>query len=212
MALRQLCRAVGGILVRDWRVYWRYPLNALFQLVNTICWFVPIYFLGLGFSSGGRIEGFEALTGTSDFMSFVILGSVLGNFVNGVFWGIGFSLIRAFPLVGCSRLHSMRIVVVLPAPFGPSNPKISPQAAEKLTSPTATKGSALLLPNRPFPRSFLFCGNSLCRLIASMAAELNSVHLLCQNVHRTGKLYCHNQNKSIGSLIILMYALILMIL
>ena len=43
------------------------------------------------------------------------------------------------PLVGLSRPAMMRMVVVLPAPFGPRKPWISPGATERLTPSTAVK-------------------------------------------------------------------------
>src|SRR5271157_1256312 len=49
----------------------------------------------------------------------------------------------ARPDVGFSSPQSMRIVVDLPAPFGPRKPKISPLRTVRLTWSTATK-----LPNR----------------------------------------------------------------
>src|SRR6188768_3135147 len=45
----------------------------------------------------------------------------------------------ALPDVGTSSPHRMRIVVDLPAPFGPRNPKISPCDTSSDTSSTATK-------------------------------------------------------------------------
>ena len=47
------------------------------------------------------------------------------------------------PSVGRLRPHSIRIAVVLPAPFAPRNPKISPRPTSKLMWSTAVK-----LPNR----------------------------------------------------------------
>src|SRR6476660_4348982 len=44
----------------------------------------------------------------------------------------------ADPDVGLSRPHSIRIVVDLPAPLLPRNPKISPRVTSKLMSSTAT--------------------------------------------------------------------------
>ncbi len=41
------------------------------------------------------------------------------------------------PLVGESRPHSMRMAVVLPAPFAPRNPKISPCRTATLMWSTA---------------------------------------------------------------------------
>jgi hypothetical protein len=45
----------------------------------------------------------------------------------------------AVPDVGCSNPHNMRIVVDLPAPLLPKNPKISPARTSNDTSFTATK-------------------------------------------------------------------------
>ena len=44
----------------------------------------------------------------------------------------------AFPPVGRARVHSILIVVVLPAPLGPRKAKTSPRATENDTSFTAS--------------------------------------------------------------------------
>jgi len=44
---------------------------------------------------------------------------------------------RAVPLVGFNKVLRSRIVVVLPAPFGPRRPKTSPLATSKVTWSTA---------------------------------------------------------------------------
>src|SRR6266508_1087065 len=43
----------------------------------------------------------------------------------------------AVPLVGSSKVHNIRMVVDLPAPFGPSRPKISPRSICRSTPATA---------------------------------------------------------------------------
>src|SRR3954470_14535426 len=48
---------------------------------------------------------------------------------------------RALPLVGFASVHSMLIVVVLPAPFGPRNPNTSPASTLKRTPLTASTSS-----------------------------------------------------------------------
>src|SRR5215217_4085069 len=50
----------------------------------------------------------------------------------------------ARPFVGLASVHSMLIVVVLPAPLGPRKPKTSPASTSKLTPRTASKSSNLL--------------------------------------------------------------------
>src|SRR5258708_40241250 len=49
------------------------------------------------------------------------------------------------PVVGSERPARIRIVVVLPAPFGPRKPKISPGTAVSETSSTAVKSSYFLV-------------------------------------------------------------------
>ena len=46
---------------------------------------------------------------------------------------------KARPDVGSTRVVSMPAVVVLPAPFGPSRPKISPACTSRLSRSTAAK-------------------------------------------------------------------------
>lgn len=85
-------RAVSAIFRRDWLIYWRYPLNALFWVMSPFIWFTPVYFLGRSFIEGGRAAGFEAFTGTSDFIAFVVLGGIMSHYVSAVFWSIGTTL------------------------------------------------------------------------------------------------------------------------
>ena len=46
--------------------------------------------------------------------------------------------IRAVPPLGGSSVVSMRITVVLPAPFGPSSPNVSPGSTENETASATT--------------------------------------------------------------------------
>jgi len=85
-------RALLMIAKKDWKQYWRYPLNAFSQVMNPLIFLSPVYFLGQAFSVNGQAKGFEAFSGTSDYISFILLGTVLNNFVMTVFWGIGYAL------------------------------------------------------------------------------------------------------------------------
>jgi ABC-2 type transport system permease protein len=77
---------------KDWKVFWRYPLNAVSNIFQPIIWVTPIYFMGKAFSTNGEALGFAAYSGTGDYMSYILLGTVLGNFILTVFWGMGFAL------------------------------------------------------------------------------------------------------------------------
>jgi ABC-2 type transport system permease protein len=84
--------ALYALIRKDWKQYWRYPLNAISSVFHPLVWIAPVYFMGLAFSSNGKAEGFAQYSGTTDFMSFILLGTVLENFINAVFWGMGYAL------------------------------------------------------------------------------------------------------------------------
>ncbi len=85
-------RALRAVAGKDWRQYWRYPLNAVSSVLQPIVWLTPVYFMGLAFSVNGKALGFAGYTGTTDYISFILIGTVLSNFINAVFWGMGYSL------------------------------------------------------------------------------------------------------------------------
>ncbi len=85
-------RALMAIARKDWITYWRYPLSAVSSVLQPIVWLTPVYFMGLAFSVNGKALGFAAYSGTSDYMSFILLGTALSNFIGAVFWGMGYSL------------------------------------------------------------------------------------------------------------------------
>lgn len=84
--------ALYATVRKDWKQYWRYPLNAASSIFQPIIWMTPAYFMGQAFSINGRAQGFEAYSGTADYMSFILLGTVLSNFISAVFWGMGYAL------------------------------------------------------------------------------------------------------------------------
>ena len=85
-------RAVLAITKKDWLHFFRYPLNALFRIIEPIAWLTPVYFLGRSFAGSGGSAGFAAYTGPGDYMSFILVGTVLANFIAAVFWGMGYAL------------------------------------------------------------------------------------------------------------------------
>ena len=91
-SLRAQLRALYVIARKDWKVFWRYPLNAASNIFQPIIWITPVYFMGKAFSVNGQALGFAAYSGTADYMSFILLGTVLTNFIMTVFWGMGYAL------------------------------------------------------------------------------------------------------------------------
>ena len=89
---RSYLRALGAITLKDWRHFWRYPLNAASQALQPLIWLTPVYFMGQVFSTGGQAKGFAGYSGTADYVSFILIGTALSQFVFAVFWGMGYSL------------------------------------------------------------------------------------------------------------------------
>lgn len=85
-------RAVLAIARKDWIVFFRYPMNALFRVIEPIAWLTPVYFLGQSFAGPNGNAGFAAYTGTADYMSFILVGAILSNYLSAVFWGMGYAL------------------------------------------------------------------------------------------------------------------------
>lgn len=92
ITLRSYLNILFVIAHKDWKVYWRYPINALVNILNPLIWLAPIFFLGKAFSQNGEALGFAAYTGNTDYMSFLILSTAISNFTSAVFWGMGYAL------------------------------------------------------------------------------------------------------------------------
>ena len=91
-SLKTQLRALFVIARKDWKVFWRYPLNAVSSVFQPIIWITPVYFMGKAFSTNGQATGFAAYSGSGDYMSYILIGTVLTNFIMTVFWGMGFAL------------------------------------------------------------------------------------------------------------------------
>jgi ABC-2 type transport system permease protein len=89
---RSYLAALWAITLKDWRYFWRYPLNAVSQALQPLIWLTPIYFMGQVFSVNGQAQGFAGYSGTADYVSFILVGTALSQFVFAVFWGMGYSL------------------------------------------------------------------------------------------------------------------------
>lgn len=85
-------RAALAITKKDVLHFIRYPLNAVFQVLQPITWLTPVYFLGRSFATAEGNSGFAGYAGTADYMSFILIGTVLSSYISSVFWGIGYSL------------------------------------------------------------------------------------------------------------------------
>jgi len=91
-SIKTQLRALYVIARKDWKVFLRYPLNAVSSIFQPLIWITPVYFMGKAFSTNGQATGFAAYSGSGDYMSYILLGTVLTNFILTVFWGMGYAL------------------------------------------------------------------------------------------------------------------------
>ncbi|OGS69025.1 MAG: hypothetical protein A2Y96_01850 [Firmicutes bacterium RBG_13_65_8] len=89
---RHTVAVLGAIFRKDLRVFLSYRVNAIMRVVEPVMWITPAYFLARSFRVDGVNVGLDAYVGTSDYVSFLILGGALSAFVSAVAWGMGFSL------------------------------------------------------------------------------------------------------------------------
>ena len=85
-------RAVAAIAWKNWLHFIRYPLNAISRVLQPLVWLTPLYFMGESFATDAGNVGFAATAGTSDYMSFVLVGSLIASYISAVFWGMGYAL------------------------------------------------------------------------------------------------------------------------
>lgn len=89
---RSQLRALLAVAKKDYLHFIRYPLNALFRVLQPLIWLTPIYFLGQSFTTAEGNIGFAGYAGTSDYMSFILVGAMMSSYIGSVFWGMGQSL------------------------------------------------------------------------------------------------------------------------
>lgn len=89
---RSYGRAVLAIAKKDAIHFIRYPLQAVSRIFEPLTWLTPFYFLGKTFAGPEGNSGFAAYTGSNDYMTFILIGALLANYIAAVFWGMGFAL------------------------------------------------------------------------------------------------------------------------
>lgn len=89
---RSYGRAVLAIAKKDAIHFFRYPLQAVSRIIEPLAWLTPFYFLGKTFAGPEGNSGFAAYTGSNDYMTFILIGALLSNYIAAVFWGMGLSL------------------------------------------------------------------------------------------------------------------------
>lgn len=89
---RHALMAIAAIFRKDLQVFLSYPLNVIMRLVEPVMWLTPVYFMARSFQVEGVNVGLQAYTGTTDYIAYLILGSLISSYVSAVAWGMGYAL------------------------------------------------------------------------------------------------------------------------
>jgi ABC-2 type transport system permease protein len=87
-------RAFGAILLREWRIFMRYPSWMIALFIWPLI-FPMMYILtgrALAGPDGSGLEVFTQTTGATDFIGYIVIGTTVWMWQNIVLWDVGFSL------------------------------------------------------------------------------------------------------------------------
>jgi len=79
-------------MAKTFRIYLSYPIIVVFWAVFPMLWVLPFLFQGKAFIGSGSSAAFEQLTGSGNYMAFILIGAMVSNFVFSALWGVGNSL------------------------------------------------------------------------------------------------------------------------
>ncbi len=87
-------RAANALAIKQWKVEFSYPLSVLWFIVMPFLWFIPILLAGTAVAGGFESTNLEGLVGTTDWISYIAIGSAYTGLAISMLWGTGFALRR----------------------------------------------------------------------------------------------------------------------
>ena len=87
-------RAANALAVKQWKVEFAYPLSLLWFILMPFIWFIPTLIAGVAIVGGESSAHLATLAGTSDWLSYIAIGSSFTGLAMGMFWGTGLSFRR----------------------------------------------------------------------------------------------------------------------
>ena len=80
---------VWNELVKNIKSLLAYPTIIVFWAVFPIFWFIPFILQGQAFVGGLESANFAQITGTAEYVPFIVIGAVLNSYVNTLLHGVG---------------------------------------------------------------------------------------------------------------------------
>jgi ABC-2 type transport system permease protein len=84
--------AIAAEFVKTMRIWFSYPIIMVYWAVFPLLWVLPYVFQGRALVGSASSEAFRQLTGSGNYLAFVLIGAMISTFVFSALWGVGNSL------------------------------------------------------------------------------------------------------------------------
>ncbi|MFW9787377.1 MAG: ABC transporter permease [Candidatus Thorarchaeota archaeon] len=92
--LRSELRAASALAIKQWKVEFSYPLSVLWFIVMPFLWFIPSLIAGTAITGGSDSVHLAEIAGTTDWLTYIAIGSAYAGLAVSLIWGTGFALRR----------------------------------------------------------------------------------------------------------------------
>jgi len=92
--LRSNLFVVWNELVKNIKSLLAYPTIIVFWAIFPIFWFIPFILQGQAFVGGPESASFAQITGSGEYIPFIVIGAVLNSYVNTLLYGMGENIRR----------------------------------------------------------------------------------------------------------------------
>ncbi len=85
-------RVIEAEIIKTAKIWLTYPIMLVFWGIFPLIWVLPFIFQGKAFVGSLSSQSFANLTGTGNYLSFVLLGAIISTYIFSGLWGVGNSL------------------------------------------------------------------------------------------------------------------------
>ncbi len=92
MSLRATLSVIRAEMAKTIRIYFSYPIIMVYWAIFPVLWVFPFLFQGRAMVGSSTSAAFQQMTGSGNYMAFILIGAMVSNFVFSGLWGVGNSL------------------------------------------------------------------------------------------------------------------------
>ncbi|MEO0131417.1 MAG: ABC transporter permease [candidate division WOR-3 bacterium] len=92
MSFKQQYQIVVGEFKKSVKIWLAYPILLVFWVIAPLMWLLPFIFQGKALVGGMQSEAFRNLTGSPNYLPFVLIGAMVSTYIFSGLWGVGNAL------------------------------------------------------------------------------------------------------------------------